>query len=132
MTNDNCLDGIQCPACGQEETFRIEITTMSTVSDDGAELEYGEMHWDETSYTECVDCLKHGPLSDFGAQSKVPPRAVPTPQALLAALSNLLGETDYDAAGTCIGCARERGGDEYQHCGGYLGEIAHDCPRGVG
>ena len=68
MTNTNCLAGVKCPACGNEDTFRIEVTTMATVTDDGAEVEHGDMEWDETSHAECASCLKYGTLSFFGAQ----------------------------------------------------------------
>jgi len=68
MTNTNCLEGIKCPACGNEDTFRIEVIAMATVTDDGAEAE-GDMQWDETSHAECASCLKHGTLSQFRAQS---------------------------------------------------------------
>jgi hypothetical protein len=63
--------------------FRIEVTTMATVTDDGTEFEYGHVEWDETSYAECANCLKHGKLSDFGAQSKVPPAPEPLREAVL-------------------------------------------------
>jgi hypothetical protein len=191
MTNDNCLDGIECPTCGNEDQFRIEITIMASVTDDGVEIEYGHTEWDKTSYAECAECCKHGTVADFTAQSEPPPEAAPqlassqelspspgpweygehvegyavldakrelvaycdywshpddandslahpaeanarliaSAPTLLAALSNLLGDTDYDAAGTCIGCGRERGEGEHLRCAGYWNEIERDCPR---
>ena len=65
MTNENCLENIKCPACGNEDTFRVEVTTMATVTDDGAEVDHGDMQWDKDSYAECDDCDRHGQLSDF-------------------------------------------------------------------
>jgi hypothetical protein len=29
------------------------------------------MEWDAASFTECVDCLAHGPLSRFKAQGEL-------------------------------------------------------------
>jgi hypothetical protein len=37
MTNTNCLRDIQCPACRNEESFRIAATTMATITDYGVE-----------------------------------------------------------------------------------------------
>jgi hypothetical protein len=64
MTNDNCLENIQCPACGNEESFRIAATTIATVSDHGVE-DYGDMLWNDDSYAECNGCQRHGTLKDF-------------------------------------------------------------------
>jgi len=67
MTNTNCLEGVKCPACGNEDDFRIEVTTMATVTDDGAEVDHGDMKWDSDSYAECATCAEYGPLSRFMA-----------------------------------------------------------------
>ena len=66
--------------------FRIEVTTMATVTDDGAEAEHGGMDWDETSYAECANCLEHGKLSHFTAQVEAPPGSPPPAPTLLEAL----------------------------------------------
>jgi len=65
MTNENCLEGIKCPACGNEDVFRIGVTTTAIVTDDGAEVEHGEMEWDKDSHAECANCLERGKLSHF-------------------------------------------------------------------
>jgi hypothetical protein len=64
MTNTKCLENIQCPACGHEESFRIAATTMLTVTDDGTE-DYRDTEWDDDSYAECPRCHRHGVLRDF-------------------------------------------------------------------
>jgi hypothetical protein len=64
MTNTNCLADIKCPACGNEESFRIQATTLALVTDDGTD-ELGDMEWDDDSYAECAQCLKAGKLRDF-------------------------------------------------------------------
>ena len=66
MTNTNCLENIKCPACGNEEWFRIAATTIVTVTDDGTE-DLGDMEWDDDSYAECAQCHRHGTLKDFTA-----------------------------------------------------------------
>jgi hypothetical protein len=64
MTNTNCLENIKCPACGNEDRFRIAAKTIAIVTDDGVE-DYGDMEWDDDSYAECTECLKAGKLRDF-------------------------------------------------------------------
>jgi hypothetical protein len=86
MTNTNNLEGVKCPACGNEETFRIQITTMAEVTDDGAEAEHGDIEWDETSYAECANCYHHGRLLHFKAQGEAPPGSRPPAPTLLDAL----------------------------------------------
>jgi hypothetical protein len=64
MTNINCLKGIQCPDCGIEDCFRIQGTTLFTVTDDGTD-DFGDVEWDDDSYAECTQCGKDGKLRDF-------------------------------------------------------------------
>jgi hypothetical protein len=64
MTNTNCLEGIACPACGNDFMIYIEARTMAAVTDDGSET-FGDMEWDASSYTECPDCGRSGTLSEF-------------------------------------------------------------------
>lgn len=80
MTNTNCLANIKCPACGNEDKFRIAAHTIATVTDDGTE-DYGDIEWDDGSYAECTECLKAGKLRDF--------------------------QVDVDAQGNCRHCGRE-------------------------
>lgn len=62
--NTNCLWGFQCPKCGSYEPFRIEITTMLTVHDNGtSDTENHE--WSDTSYCECPKCERFGTVADF-------------------------------------------------------------------
>ena len=73
MTNTNCLEGIKCPACGNEDRFRIAATSLFTVTDDGTE-DYTEVDWDDDSYADCPECHRHGALKDFRAKpSPLPP-----------------------------------------------------------
>ncbi len=73
MTNTNCLENILCPACGNEESFRIAGTTIFTVTDDGTE-DHGDIEWHDDSYAECAQCHRHGSLKDFTMKrSSLPP-----------------------------------------------------------
>jgi hypothetical protein len=68
MTNTNCLENIQCPKCGNEDSFRIAAKTIATVCDDGVE-DHTEMEWDDDSYADCTKCCHHGALKDFTVRS---------------------------------------------------------------
>jgi hypothetical protein len=67
MTNTNSLENIKCPACGNEEAFRIAATTIATVTDDGID-DYGDMEWHDDSFAECNACCRYGTLKDFKVQ----------------------------------------------------------------
>jgi hypothetical protein len=64
MTNKNCLEGIRCPQCDQEDAFRIEARIMVYVTDDGTE-EGGHYAWDGESPCHCADCRHAGTIKDF-------------------------------------------------------------------
>jgi hypothetical protein len=66
MTNTNCLEGIQCPQCGNADRFRIAATSIFTVTDDGTEG-HGDVEWDDGSHAECAACRHRGVLKDFRA-----------------------------------------------------------------
>jgi hypothetical protein len=69
MTNDNCLQGISCPKCGNEERFLITATIVADVTDDGADIAaHTDMDWDDTSHTRCPDCGMAGPLAEFSVK----------------------------------------------------------------
>lgn len=69
MTNANCLEGIRCPACGNEDRFRIAATSIFTVTDDGTG-DHGDVEWHDGSFTECAGCSRSGILKDFRAAAK--------------------------------------------------------------
>jgi predicted RNA-binding Zn-ribbon protein involved in translation (DUF1610 family) len=64
MTNENCLEGVKCPDCGNEDRFFIAANVMVDVTDSGADVE-GDMEWDEKSFTRCPQCGMTGELRDF-------------------------------------------------------------------
>lgn len=64
MANSNCLEGVQCPECGQDSAFYVQATITCFVTDDGSEPT-GDHHWDETSATACPICDHKGSISDF-------------------------------------------------------------------
>ena len=64
MPNTNCLQGMKCPECGALEPFKIAISTIATVYDDGTE-EFGDTEWDDDSYCECGSCSHSGIVEQF-------------------------------------------------------------------
>lgn len=66
MPNDNCLAGIRCPQCGNEDRFFIDAHVMCEVTDDGAEA-CGDTEWHGDSFCRCPVCDRHGPLKGFEA-----------------------------------------------------------------
>jgi hypothetical protein len=77
MTNSNCLEGIRCPKCGQEDRFMIAAKIIADVTDGGADVaspKYGNgFEWDEASYCRCPECDFEGKLKDFHEKPELPP-----------------------------------------------------------
>ena len=66
MTNENCLEGIKCPKCGNEDRFFIAATIIADVTDGGADVAKNtDMEWDDDSHTRCPDCGEEGVLGGF-------------------------------------------------------------------
>lgn len=63
-TNENCLCGFRCPACGSSEPFRIEVATIVTVFDEGGDDIEG-IEWEQSSFCECCECHQHGTVAEF-------------------------------------------------------------------
>ena len=72
MTKRNCLDGVRCPKCSQDDRFAITAVTECHVTDDGSEA-VGDHVWDDESATRCPQCGHAGPLSEFRERSALPP-----------------------------------------------------------
>ncbi len=64
MTNENCLEGIQCPQCGQQDHFLITGVSTFSVYDDGTDG-HGDVAWDDEAHTRCPACNYGGSLVLF-------------------------------------------------------------------
>jgi hypothetical protein len=64
MPNENYLEGIKCPNCGQEECFDINALITCRVTDEGSNP-VGDHYWDQTSFTYCPACDYQGALKHF-------------------------------------------------------------------
>ena len=67
MPNTNCLEGLKCPECGNEDRLLIDAWVSVSVTDDGSEP-MGDHYWDRKSFAMCPDCDFEGELRDFEAR----------------------------------------------------------------
>ena len=63
MPNENCLNGLQCPKCGNNDTLRISCRCWATVRSGGVEVT--EHEWDEDSSATCPKCHHTGNIASF-------------------------------------------------------------------
>jgi DNA-directed RNA polymerase subunit RPC12/RpoP len=68
MPNENCLKGIRCPECGQEDKFKIVGVAVFTVTDEGTD-EFYDVEWDDDSTIRCTQCNHVGALREFSEES---------------------------------------------------------------
>ena len=62
--NENCLEDMGCPECGNRERFKIEMTAVIEICDEGTE-DHGDTEWDDKSYCECFVCSLSGKVRNF-------------------------------------------------------------------
>ncbi len=65
--NTNCLEGMQCPRCGNYGPFHIAVTTVVNMADDGSQYVsgYGE-EWNDDSHAWCPSpCDFDGAVRNF-------------------------------------------------------------------
>ena len=66
MSDTNCLQGIRCPECGQEDRFEIEIKVMVEVTDEGTgDFTSNVGDWEDSSYIACKECRHPGTVAEF-------------------------------------------------------------------
>ena len=71
MANENCLFGMECPQCGSEGGFRIDIKCTAYVTDDGVdECSLQHCDWEDDAYCECVDCGHGAKVATFREASR--------------------------------------------------------------
>lgn len=69
MANTNILEGIQCPKCKHEDSFKICAAIWCDVTDEGSEVE-GDHEWDEESLIHCGSCGHGGTVNQFTADDE--------------------------------------------------------------
>jgi hypothetical protein len=70
--NQNCLEGMLCPACGSYEPFEVAVRTQAIVFDDGTDhtdqfglMRGGDTEWDDDSSCRCCECNHEGTVGTF-------------------------------------------------------------------
>lgn len=69
--NTNCLEGLQCPKCKQEDELLVQVREWVSLSDDGTDPyadsvdNMGGPEWEDTSPTICPECKFTGPMKKF-------------------------------------------------------------------
>ena len=108
MTNTNCLECIRCPACGQQDRFKITALITCVVTDNGSEP-VGDHEWDDDSNTHCPGCGFTGRLRSFRRRSDLPPdpegsndRRAAWAAAALRAFMDATGTDEEDALGDLL------------------------------
>jgi hypothetical protein len=64
MSNTNCMDGLRCPTCKQEDELRVECIVVCKVTDDGSEA-FGDLDFTDESCCHCPACEHEGTVKDF-------------------------------------------------------------------
>jgi hypothetical protein len=67
--NENCLEGIRCPKCKQQDRFYIVGTCTFEVTDDGSEA-IGDHEWDGDSTIACSECNHSGKVKEFARPAR--------------------------------------------------------------
>ena len=73
--NTNCLEGLACPQCGNDERLFIVGMSVFEVVDDGT-LEHESVEWDDSSHTRCPQCNHEGNLCEFREEQEPPEEVV--------------------------------------------------------
>ena len=73
MPNTNCLEGIRCPGCKQEDEVIIGMVISVSVTDDGTDDLAGDRTWDDDSPCACPECKFQGNVKDFQIENQEEP-----------------------------------------------------------
>jgi hypothetical protein len=64
MSNTNCMEGLRCPSCKQEDGLRIECIVVCKVTNDGI-APSGDLDFTDGSWCHCPACEHEGTVKDF-------------------------------------------------------------------
>lgn len=74
--NTNCLEGMRCPSCGQNNCFMVDAIWHGQVHvyEDGTdEMSGGHTEWKDEFPAACVECPWTGKVEDLYWMNKLPP-----------------------------------------------------------
>lgn len=62
--NDNCLENLACPECGEHESLMIQVTTWVEMQDRGSG-DHEDLEWDDNSLIRCPSCYHEAAAKSF-------------------------------------------------------------------
>ena len=62
--NTNCLEGVACPKCGQEDKFLVQATSTFELYDNGTG-DHSDVEFDNDSWMLCPICEYEGEYQTF-------------------------------------------------------------------
>lgn len=62
--NENCLEGISCPKCKEEESFHISMRADIQITDEGTDS-HEDTEWGPESHISCDACGHEGIVAQF-------------------------------------------------------------------
>lgn len=64
--NDNCLEGIECPKCGEHDEIQVVATSVFSLLDNGTD-HHTDVEYDSDAFVYCTnsECGHEGKLADF-------------------------------------------------------------------
>ena len=65
----NCIEGMECPQCGQYYRFKIIAEALFEIIDDGTE-DYSDVEWYEDNHASCPECNWSGLVKDLYKKSR--------------------------------------------------------------
>lgn len=63
--NENCLEGLACPACGNHKKLIIQCLAWIPHEDDGTPPEFQDLEWNDDSRINCPECDRVGRATEF-------------------------------------------------------------------
>lgn len=62
--NNNCLEGMSCPNCGQYDMFRVVGTAVFEIMDDGTH-DYNDIEVYDDDHASCPQCYWEGTVEQL-------------------------------------------------------------------
>jgi hypothetical protein len=63
--NGNCCKDIACSNCGNRDCFKVRMSIVMELHDDGTSDQVGDNEYDGDSFTVCSECGAEGNMSEF-------------------------------------------------------------------
>ena len=67
--NENCLEGMSCPNCGQYEMFKIVATAVFEITDDGTG-DYNDVEFYDSDTASCPKCNWSGYVGELQEKNR--------------------------------------------------------------